>query len=108
MFIWVKPPAERQRLRLACGSCICGVVCTGDQRFGFFCRHLRRGFRQGFVTFAKYRRAFSKAKLVLSDFFDQEERLVAVLTGQNHLCHIAAPRVTGNHQFFTDQYARYR
>ena len=33
---------------------------------------------------------------------------MAVFAGQHYLRNIAAPRVTGNHQFFTDQYARHR
>lgn len=70
MFVRVKSPAERQRLRLACSSCIGGVIGARNQLFDFFCRRLRRGLRQGFVVFAKYRRVFGKAELVLSDLLD--------------------------------------
>ena len=33
---------------------------------------------------------------------------MTVFAGQYRLRHIAAPWVAGNHQLFTDQYARYR
>ncbi len=79
-----KPPAERQRLRLACGSCICGVsvpVTSASVSFAAVCA----GVSAGLCNFRQIPPRLQQSQTRSSDLFDQEERLVAALTGQNHL-----------------------